>query len=149
MLVAVGTEKPGNLGAMVRTAAAAGFDAVLAADVPGLTVDPFNPNAVRASTGAVFSLPTVSAPEARVLAYLQRQGVRLLAAAPRAEVNYTDADWTGPLAVVIGPEDRGLSDAWLDAADQRLAIPVAGGVVDSLNASAAAAVLLYEAARQA
>lgn len=148
-LVAVGTEKPGNLGAMVRTAAAAGADAVLAVDVPGITVDPFNPNAVRASTGAVFALPTLSVSETEVLAHLKKHGVRLLAAAPAADVIYTDADWTGPLAIVIGPEDRGLSAAWLDAADQRIAIPVCDGPVDSLNAANAAAVLLYEAVRQA
>lgn len=147
-LVAVGTEKPGNLGAMVRTAAAAGCDAVLAADVPGITVDPFNPNAIRASTGAVFGLPTISAPETEVLAHLKQHGLRLVAATPAADAIYTDADWAGPLAIVIGPEDRGLSDAWLDAADQRVAIPVRGRLVDSLNAANAAAVLLYEAVRR-
>lgn len=146
-LVAVGTEKPGNLGAMVRTAQATGCDAVLSAEMPGITVDVFNPNAIRASTCAVFSLPTISSDEATVLDYLTSRRINLVAATPSGKVAYTDADWSRPLAVVIGPEDRGLSESWLSAASQRVSIPVKSGLVDSLNASNAAAVLLYEAIR--
>jgi TrmH family RNA methyltransferase len=148
-LVAVGTEKPGNLGAMVRTADAAGCQGVLAAGTP---VDPFNPNAIRSSTGAVFAVPTVCAPEGRVIEYLKASGIRVVAATPAGAVAHTEADLTGALAIAIGPEDRGLSEAWLEAADAtggvRVAIAMRGRVIDSLNASAAAAVLLFEAARQ-
>ena len=137
-LVAVETEKPGNLGAMVRTAAAAGCEAVLAV---GPHVDPFHPAAIRNSTGAVFSLPVVTLADAGgAIGFLQSRGVAVHAAvvgggeAPPA---------AGPVAVVIGPEDRGLSAAWADAAEARVGIPMASGPVDSLNAAAAAAVLLF------
>jgi TrmH family RNA methyltransferase len=148
-LVAVGTEKPGNLGAMVRTADAAGCEAVFAAGTP---VDPFNPNAIRSSTAAVFVVPTLCAPPEEVIAWLLDQKIRIVAATPSAAVAHTLADLTGPLAIAIGPEDTGLDDAWLQAAEKsggsRVAIPMHGRAVDSLNASAAAAVLLFEAARQ-
>ncbi|MFW6058840.1 MAG: TrmH family RNA methyltransferase [Phycisphaeraceae bacterium] len=147
-LVAVGIEKPGNLGAMVRTAEAAGCDAVLAADSPG---DVFNPNAIRASTCAVFALPTVAAPSEAIVNWLADKHVRVMAATPRGAVAHTAADWQGPVAVAIGAEDVGLDKAWLNAADrsggQRVLIPMRGRLVDSLNASAAAAVLLFEARR--
>ncbi|BAM02460.1 TrmH family RNA methyltransferase [Phycisphaera mikurensis] len=141
-LVAVGTEKPGNLGAMVRTAAAAGCDAVLAV---GPHVDPFHPAAVRNSTAAVFHLPVVAVaePEAAI-AFLRARGIALHAAL----VGGGPAPATGgPVAVVIGPEDRGLAPTWAAAADAAIGIPMAPGPVDSLNAAAAAAVLLFDAAR--
>jgi TrmH family RNA methyltransferase len=147
-LVAVGTQKPGNLGAMVRTAAAAGCTAVLAA---GPIVDAFNPNAICSSTGAVYDLPTVSGSEQLVRDYLQNHGVRMLAACLDGPTPHRDADWTGPVAVVIGPEDRGLSESWLEAAKASggggVSIRMQSGVVDSLNAGVAAAVLLFEARR--
>lgn len=146
-LVAVGTAKPGNLGAMARSAEAAGCKAVLASGMP---VDAFNPNAIRASTCAVYTLPIINADEDRVIKYLRDNGIRIAAATPDAKRSerYTEADLTGPLALVIGPEDTGLSDAWLDAADLCLSIPTLGRTVDSLNAANAAAVLLFEAVRQ-
>ncbi len=148
-LVAVGTEKPGNLGAMVRTAAAAGCAAVLAA---GPMVDVFNPNAIRASTGAVFSLPTVCAGEEQVIAWLGAHGVRLLAATLDGRLPYDAVPVDGPLAIAIGPEDTGLSPAWADAAERTggatVRIPMRSGAVDSLNASASAAVLLLECVRR-
>ena len=148
-LVAVGTEKPGNLGAMVRTADAAGCRCVVAAGAP---VDAMNPNAIRASTAAVFRVPTLTMDEPEAIAFYQEQGVRLIAAYPEQGVDYTEADYAGPLAIVIGPEDRGLSAAWRDAASASggacVRIPMAGRAVDSLNASVAAAVLLFEAVRQ-
>jgi RNA methyltransferase, TrmH family len=140
-LVAVGVEKPGNLGAMARSAAAAGADGLLVAEA---RVDAWNPNAIRASTGAVFSLPIVEA----TLEQVAGLGLAIVAASPAAESSYTDVDLTGPTAIVVGAEDRGLGGAWLAAADARVAIPVAAGGVDSLNAATAAAVLLYEAVRQ-
>jgi len=148
-LVAVGTEKPGNLGAMVRSADLAGCRSVIAAGTP---VDAMNPNAIRASTGSVFTRPTIIATEDDAIAYLKQANIRILAAVVDGEVESTQADYTGPCAIVIGPEDRGLSDAWKQAAadtgGQTVRIATAGRSADSLNASVAAGVLLFEAVRQ-
>lgn len=148
-LVAVGTEKPGNLGAMVRTADLAGCRSVIAAGTP---VDCVNPNAIRASTGSVFTVPTVSLGEEEAIDYLVQNNIRLLAAVVDGEVEHTAADYTGPCAIVIGPEDKGLSEAWRSAAKQTggqtVTIAMNGRSADSLNASVAAGVLLFEAARQ-
>jgi RNA methyltransferase, TrmH family len=144
LLVAAGTNKPGNLGAMTRSAAAAGALAVLAADAE---VDPFNPNAIRASTGAVFSLPVVCDSSPSILNFLQMHNFRLITASPDASANYTDADLTGPLAIVIGAEDTGLPRDWATVGSA-VRIDMSPTAVDSLNASTAAAVLLFEARRQ-
>ena len=160
-LIAVGTQKPGNLGAMVRTADAAGVTGVIVAD--GI-VDAFNPNAIRASTAAVFVVPVVAATRERVAEFLRMRHVRAFAAvAPPAEgsmaaasggvvIAYSRADFTGPSAIVIGPEDTGLDPAWLklteDTGGARITIPMHGRAADSLNASNAAAILLFEALRQ-
>jgi RNA methyltransferase, TrmH family len=141
VLVAVGVEKPGNLGAMARSAEAAGADALLVADG---SFDPWNPNAVRASTGAVFTLPIVASSLDEVCAL----PLRRVAAVVGAPTGYSDADLRRPTALIVGAEDRGLDDRWRAAADQTVSIPVNGRTVDSLNASAAAAVLLFEAVRQ-
>ncbi|MEM9415526.1 MAG: RNA methyltransferase [Planctomycetota bacterium] len=149
-LVAVGTEKPGNLGAMVRTADAAGCRAVVAAGAP---VDAMNPNAIRASTAAVFTLPTLSLTEDDALDYYRSSGHRVIAAYPDAAdmIDHAEADYTGPIAIAVGPEDRGLDPRWADLAratgGATVRIPMHGRA-DSLNASVAAAVLLYEAERQ-
>lgn len=143
-LVAVGMAKPGNLGAMARCAAGAGFDALLVADG---VVDAFNPNAIRASTGAVFGLPILGADSASVRQFLQQQKVAMYAASPHALQDYTQVDMKGPTALVIGAEDTGLDDAWLSAGTQ-VAIPMSNQWVDSLNASVAAGVLMFEAVRQ-
>ncbi|GAB4107969.1 MAG: RNA methyltransferase [Phycisphaeraceae bacterium] len=146
-LVAVGTAKPGNLGAMARTAEAAGCEAVLSCDPE---VDTFNPNAIRASTGAVFTLPIVQVDQEQAISHLRSQGIRIVASTPAEDraVCYTRADLAGRLAIVVGPEDTGLSEAWLDNADQCVSIPMLGHTVDSLNAANAAAILLFEAVRQ-
>ena len=148
-LVAVGTEKPGNLGAMVRTAELAGCRSVIAAGTP---VDCVNPNAIRASTGAVFTLPTVSMDEDETIHALIKQNIRVLAAVVDGEVEHTQADYTGPCAIVIGPEDKGLSSAWREAAKNTggacITIATHGQTADSLNASVAAGVVLFEAVRQ-
>ncbi|HEU5362202.1 MAG TPA: RNA methyltransferase [Gaiellaceae bacterium] len=141
LLVAVGIEKPGNLGAMARTADAAGADALLAGDARS---DPWNPNAIRASTGAVFTLPIVDV-TADVVARLPH---RKVAAILGASHPHTTPDYTGPTAFLVGPEDRGLDDTWRAVADTHVEIPMKGATADSLNASTAAAVLLYEAVRQ-
>ncbi|MGI8813874.1 MAG: TrmH family RNA methyltransferase [Pseudonocardia sp.] len=144
ILVCVGVEKPGNLGAMLRTADAAGVTCVIAAD-PG--TDWSNPNVVRASKGAVYSVPVAAADGRRALEWLVERGIPMLATTPDADTAYTRLDLRGPLAIAVGAEDVGLSPAWLDAAHRRAMIPMSGRV-DSLNVSAAAAILLYEAIRQ-
>ena len=149
-LVTVGTEKPGNLGAMVRTADLAGCRSVIAAGTP---VDCVNPNAIRASTGSVFTVPTITMTEDEAVAYLVEHNIRILAAVVDGEVEHTQADYAaGPCAIVIGPEDKGLSDAWKQAAKDSggatVTIATAGQSADSLNASVAAGVLLFEAVRQ-
>ena len=141
VLVAVGIEKPGNLGAMARTVDAAGADALLVAEAQS---DPWNPNAIRASTGAVFTLPIVDAS----LDDVRRLPLRKIAAVVGAPTRYTDADLTQPAALIVGAEDTGLDARWKEAADEQVALPVNGATADSLNASTAAAVLLYETLRQ-
>ena len=148
-LIAVGLAKPGNLGAMARTAAAAGADALLIADG---VVDAFNPNAIRASTGAVFSLPVIGNTTEAWRAWLTTRGVSIISAALTGEDVYTQPpDLTGPAALVIGAEDAGLPPAWLQEPARTVRVPMSErvpGVVDSLNAAACAAVLLFEAVRQ-
>ncbi len=140
-LVAVGIEKPGNLGAMARTADAAGADALVVAEAQA---DPWNPNAIRASTGAVFTLPVVEA----TLEDVKSLHARLVAASPAAPTAYTDADLAAPTVLAVGAEDVGLPPAWQEAADLAVSIPLRGGATDSLNAATAAAILLFEARRQ-
>ena len=144
LLVCEGVEKPGNLGAILRTADAAGVTAVLAA---GPVTDWGNPNLVRASKGTVFSVPVASAGSAEVLAWLASRSVPVVAATPDAETPMVDVDLTGPVAIAVGAEKDGLSPAWLAAARARVRIPMFGRV-DSLNVAASAAVLVYEAVRQ-
>jgi TrmH family RNA methyltransferase len=141
VLVAVGVEKPGNLGAMARTADAAGADAILVAEGRS---DPWNPNAIRASTGAVFTLPILDVTRDEVAA-LPLQKVAATLGAPHA---HTQPDYTLPTAFLVGAEDEGLPDAYRQLADTQVEIPMRGAAADSLNASAAAAVLLFEAIRQ-
>ncbi|HEX4520783.1 MAG TPA: TrmH family RNA methyltransferase [Gaiellaceae bacterium] len=140
-LVAVGIEKPGNIGAMARTAEAAGADALVIADARS---DAWNPNAIRASTGAVFTLPVVDAS----LEEIRGLGVDLVAAVVDAPTRYTDADLTTPSAIVIGAEHSGLGADWVAASGRHVSIPLAGGSADSLNAATAAAIILFEAVRQ-
>ena len=142
LLVAVGIEKPGNLGAMARTADAAGADALLVADAE---CDPWNPNAIRASTGSVFSLPVVPATADAVAALPHTK----VAAVLDGDTTFTAPDYTGPTAFIVGAEDEGLGEEWQALADMRVAIPMKqNATADSLNASTAAALLLYEAVRQ-
>jgi RNA methyltransferase, TrmH family len=145
-LVAVieGVEKPGNVGAVLRSADGAGVDAVVAASP---RTDLFNPNAIRASAGTMFTVPVGAAPAAEVVAWLRAQGVRIVAARVDAERLYTDVDLTGPLALVVGAEADGLTDTWTADDIEAIRLPMLG-VADSLNVSVSAAVLLYEARRQ-
>lgn len=145
LLIVEGIEKPGNLGAMMRTAAAAGVDGVITV---GGSVDVFNPNALRASTGAVFSVSLAVSSWDDVVPWLAERRIRPVGASPDAPAQMWDADLSGPLALVIGAEDRGLTDRAQTAVDELVVIPQVGSGVDSLNASVAAAVLLFEAVRQ-
>lgn len=148
LAVIEGGEKPGNLGAILRTADAAGVDAVILS--PGQDLggtDIHNPNVIRASLGTVFTVPTAVAPTAQVIGWLRQRGIRTLATTPAAATPYTAVDMKGPVALVMGSEAYGLSAEWLAAADEHVVIPMFGRV-DSLNLSVATALLLYEAVRQ-
>jgi TrmH family RNA methyltransferase len=143
VLVVEAIEKPGNLGAMLRTADAAGADAVI---IAAATADPWNPNVVRASQGALFSITLAAGTASEVGRWLDEHGLAVIAADPLpAAAAPWDVDLTGPIAIVVGSEHDGLSAAWRRRTT--VAIPMLG-TVDSLNASVAAAVLLYEARRQ-
>ncbi len=143
-----GVEKPGNLGAILRTADAAGVDGVIVCHAPDRpATDLHNPNVVRASLGALFSVPVAEASSAEAIAWLQAQGVAIVAATPDATLPYTAAHLAGAVAIAMGSEAFGLSQAWLSAADQRVVIPM-HGIVDSLNVATSTALLLYEVVRQ-
>jgi RNA methyltransferase, TrmH family len=144
VLTCAGLEKPGNLGAILRTADAAGVTAVIAADP---VTDWGNPNVVRASKGTVFSVPIASATSAEVLAWIAAHGLQLVAATPDATRLVTETDLTGPTVLAVGAEQAGLSADWLERADVRVRIPMLG-LADSLNVSASAAIITYEAVRQ-
>jgi TrmH family RNA methyltransferase len=145
-LVAVleGLEKPGNVGAVLRSADGAGVDAVVVADPRS---DLFNPNTIRASLGTVFGAGVVAASSEETLAWLRELGVPIFAAKPQAEVSYADVDYRQGAAIVLGSEAEGLSGKWDSAQITPIALPMRG-MADSLNVSATAAVLFYEARRQ-
>lgn len=147
VLVAEGVQKPGNVGAMLRTAEAAGVDAVVTATAEVGGTDFANPNVVRASKGTVFAVPVATGGSQRVLDWLVRRGVRVVVTTPAGTTALGRADLTGPTALVVGTEATGVTDLWLRGADETVAIPMRG-TVNSLNASVAAAVALYEATRQ-
>jgi TrmH family RNA methyltransferase len=144
VLVCESVEKPGNLGAMLRTADAAGLDAVIAS--PAAT-DWGNPNVVRASKGALFTVPVAEAGHDELVAWLRARDLAIVTARPDAATPYTAADLTRGVALVVGAESRGLSDAWSSAGDVEVRIPMLG-TVNSLNVAATAALLVYELLRQ-
>ena len=137
-------EKPGNLGAVLRSADAAGADAVLVCDP---LTDLWNPNLIRASIGAVFTVPCVACSSAQAIAFLKARGIRILTAQLQDSSLYYDCDMTVGTALVMGTEATGLTDAWREAADAHIRIPMLGAL-DSLNVSVSAAILLFEAVRQ-
>ena len=145
-LVAVleGIEKPGNFGAILRSADAAGVTALI---TTGGGTDLYNPNCIRASLGTVFTMPVCEAPAADVLAWLNENEVAVYAATADASLPYIDANLCGPAAIVLGSEAAGLSTHWKKKNITPIALPMLG-VADSLNVSATAAVLFYEALRQ-
>jgi len=145
-LVAVleSVEKPGNLGAVLRSADAAGVDAVVICDP---LTDLFNPNLIRASIGAIFTVPCVACTSEEAIAWLQAKGMSILTAQLQDSSLYYDCDMTGGTAIVMGTEATGLTQAWRDAATAHIRIPMLGRL-DSLNVSVSAAILLFEAVRQ-
>jgi len=145
-LVAVleGVQKPGNVGAVLRTADAAGVDAVVLAD-PG--TDLYNPNTIRASLGCIFSVPVAAAGTDDVQAWLRRLGLAVIVARVDAARRYTAVDYRAGTAMVLGSEAAGLSDRWRGPSVVAVSLPMAG-LADSLSVAAAAAVLFYEARRQ-
>ncbi len=144
VLVAEAIEKPGNLGSLLRSADAAGVNAVIVCD---RCTDIHNPNVVRSSIGTLFSLPVVEASSDEALAWLRERQIRVLAATPHANRNYTACDMTQGIALVVGTEKFGLSSKWMEQADEQVRIPMLGQI-DSLNVAAATTLLLYEAVRQ-
>ncbi|MDH3499976.1 MAG: RNA methyltransferase, partial [Acidimicrobiia bacterium] len=144
LLVVEAIEKPGNLGTMLRTADAAGANAVIACDP---TTDLFNPNTIRASVGSLFSLPVATATTAETIEWLHTNSVRALATSPYAERVHWETDLRGPVAVVVGSEQYGLNERWLAPPITAVRIPM-GGTADSLNAAMAAGIVLFEAVRQ-
>jgi len=144
LIVAESIEKPGNLGAILRTADAAHVDALLVCDP---RVDVWNPNVVRASRGAVFSVPLIESDNNAALKLLKARNIRVLAATPSAETLYSGINMRDPVAIAVGTEDTGLTDFWLSNADVRVRIPMMGRI-NSLNVSVSTALLVYEALRQ-
>ena len=144
LLVLEGIEKPGNLGAILRSADGAGADAVILVDC---ILDLYNPNAIRSSQGLVFALPIVTTDRARLQQWLKDNDIQRVATTPDTDILHWDVDYRRPTALFFGGESNGLTDYWLDQVDQKIRIPMAGQA-DSLNVAAAAVVCLYEAARQ-
>ncbi len=144
VVVLDGVEKPGNFGAILRSCDGAGVDAVIIADAK---TEILNPNVIRASTGVVFSMKVMQGAPDDVKDFLKNRGIKIFSATPQAKATYFSVEMTGPTAFVLGAEDRGLSDFWLKAADEQVLIPMKGKA-DSLNVSATAAILVYEALRQ-
>ncbi|NQU41000.1 MAG: RNA methyltransferase [Lentisphaerae bacterium] len=144
VVVAEAIEKPGNLGTILRSADAAGADAVLVCD---RCTDLHNPNVVRASIGILFALPVIEVSSAEAIAWLRARDIQIVATTPHTDLIYTEADLTKGTALVMGTEQVGLTSIWLEAADIQVRIPMLGQA-DSLNVAAATTLLLYEAARQ-
>ena len=144
IIIAESVEKPGNLGAVLRTADAAGVDAVVVCDP---RVDLYAPNVVRASRGTIFSVPCIEATNQEAFDFLKQRSIPVLAATPSAQQPYTSRDLRGPVAIAVGTEDEGLTDFWMQRADSQVLIPMVGKV-NSLNLSIATALIVYEAVRQ-
>lgn len=143
VVVIEGLEKPGNVGAILRSADAAGVAAVIATDPAS---DPYGPNAIRASTGTIFSVPLVESSRDETRGWLVRQQMKIVAASPHATTTYTSLDFTGPTAIVLGSEAHGLSESW-QVEVIATKVPMMG-MADSLNVSVTAALIFYEALRQ-
>ncbi|GAB1857386.1 RNA methyltransferase [Flavobacteriaceae bacterium MHTCC 0001] len=144
ILVAEAPEKPGNIGAILRTADAANVDAVIIANPK---TDMYNPNIIRSSVGCVFTNQIATASTEDVITFLKSKGINMYCAALQASVDYHTQDFTQPTAIVVGTEATGLSDTWLNSSTQNIIIPMQGEI-DSMNVSVAAGILIFEAKRQ-
>ncbi len=144
LLVAEGIEKPGNIGAILRTADAAHVDALLLCDTP---TDLYNPNIIRSSLGAVFTTPCVACSSADAITFLNHHHIQIVTAQLQDAHTYYAVDMTLPTAIIVGAEDKGLTNAWRESTHQHVIIPMLGRV-DSLNVSISTAILTYEAIRQ-
>ena len=144
IVVLEGVEKPGNIGAILRSADAAGADALIVADP---LTDLWNPNLIRASLGGIFTVPTVACTSEEAIAFLKERGIAILTAQLQDSELYYDTPMTGGTALVMGTESTGLTSAWREAATRHIRIPM-NGRLDSLNVSVSTAILLYEAVRQ-
>lgn len=144
LLVVEHVEKPGNLGALLRTADAAKVDAVFVCDP---NVDIYNPNTIRSSLGCVFTQQVAVSTSAEALQWLKKHSIMIFAATPSGAKTYFNADFRIPIAIVVGSEAEGLSSLWLENADAKIVIPMQGEI-DSLNVSVSAAVIIFEAVRQ-
>ena len=144
LVVLESVEKPGNLGAILRTAEAAGIDALIVCDP---LTDLYNPNVIRASIGGVFSVPTVVCNSKECIAFLKEHQIRILTAQLQDSYEYYDYDMRHATAIVMGTESTGLTNIWREVADAHIRIPMLGRL-DSLNVSVSAAILMYEAVRQ-
>ncbi len=144
VLVVETVEKPGNLGALLRTADAANLDAVIICDPQ---TDIYNPNAIRSSIGCIFTMPVVTTTSGEAINWLRAAGIRMFGTALTATHFYQESDFRQPSAIIMGAEATGLSDLWLNGADDLIKIPMRGKI-DSMNVSASAAVVIFEAMRQ-
>jgi RNA methyltransferase, TrmH family len=144
VLILESVEKPGNLGALLRTADAAALDAVIICDPH---TDLFNPNVIRSSIGAIFTQQVSTCTSAEAINWIKMKGIRSFAASLGGKKFYHQVDFTAPSALVMGTESTGLSDQWLMACNEQILIPMLGKM-DSLNVSTSAAILLFEAMRQ-
>jgi len=144
ILVAEAPEKPGNIGALLRTADAAGIDAVIIANPK---TDLYNPNIIRSSVGCVFTVPIATGSTSEVISYLKENDINIYGAALTASVEYQTIDYKQASAIVVGTEATGLSNDWLENTSKNIIIPMRGAI-DSMNVSVSAAIILFEAVRQ-
>jgi len=144
ILIAEAPEKPGNIGALLRTADAANLDAVLIANPK---TDLYNPNIIRSSVGCIFSRNVKTGSSTEIIAFLKQEGFQIFCAALSASKDYTTVNFKGPTAIVVGTENTGLSSEWLHSSTQNIIIPMEGEI-DSMNVSVSAAILIFEAKRQ-
>jgi RNA methyltransferase, TrmH family len=144
LLIVDGVEKPGNLGALLRTADATNCDMVI---LTGGGTDIYNPNVIRSSVGSLFSRPVVQTDREQAIAFCRQHHIQLIASSPAAEADYWNVGYTTGVAIVLGTEHEGLSQTWFEAADTKVSIPMLG-LADSLNVATSGALLLYEVLRQ-
>jgi TrmH family RNA methyltransferase len=144
ILIAEAPEKPGNIGALLRTADAAGLDAVIIADP---LTDLYNPNIIRSSVGCLFTNSISTGSSEEIIDYLKKKKISIICATLQASIPYTEFDFTQGTAIVVGTESTGVSSTWIDESDRNVKIPM-HGEIDSMNVSVAAGILIFEAKRQ-